>query len=89
MIHTKTDFYNKVSKDIKLKYFANVRHAVDGNKDYYKYLYDLECFSNGALTYKVLISRLAKSCKETNFNMHELVSKYVTSFGSYEYKPKK
>lgn len=85
MIHTQTDFYNKVAVTIKAKYFANVRHAIDENKNYYKYIYDLELFNNGCLTYPKFIDRLSKRCQDTTKNIHEIVEKFIVSFGKYKY----
>ena len=49
----------------------------------------MEDFNNGCLTYRQFIGRLSKSCVETTENIHKIVSKYVVSFGEYNYKPKK
>jgi len=88
MIHTTEDFYNKVAKEVRATYFPNENHGTTENKNYWKATKTMEDFSNGCLTYRKLIGRLSKSCGETTKKMHELISKYVTSFGSYEYKPK-
>lgn len=88
MIHTTQDFYNKVAKELRATYFSNENHGYTNNKDYHTTTYTLELFNNGCLTYRQLIERLAKSCKETTKIMHEKVSIYVVSFGSYKYKPK-
>lgn len=89
MIHTQTDFYNRVAKEIRATYFPNENHGTTENADYHKTTYTLELFNNGCLTYRQLIGRLSKSCNETTETMHKIVSKNVVSFGSYEYKPKK
>lgn len=88
MIHTVNDFFNKAATDIRAAYFADVVHGLTENKSYYTAIYTIECFSNGCLTYRKLIGRLAKSCKDSTANIHEIVSKYIVSFGtSYNYKP--
>ena len=88
MIHTTQDFFNKVATEIDQRYFPQVKYYRD-DKDCTKVHYDLELFNNGCLTYRQLIGRLSKSCKETTEKMHETVSKNVVSFGSYNYKPRK
>ena len=89
MIHTTTDFYNKVATETRQRYFADVIHAKDNNTNYYKHLKAIEDFSNGVLTYKVFIGRLAKNCQTNNATIHNLVEKHIISFGSYQYKPRK
>lgn len=89
MIHTTTDFYNKVATETRQRYFVNVVHAKDDNPNYYKHLKAIEDFNNGVLTYKVFIGRLAKSCQTNNATIHNIVEKYIVSFGSYQYKPRK
>jgi len=89
MIHTTEDFYNKVAKEVRATYFPNENHGYTENVNYWKATQTMEDFNNGCLTYRKLIGRLSKSCRETTKKMHNLVSKYVVSFGSYEYKPKK
>lgn len=87
MIHTKPDFFNSIAADIRAKYFADVKYYRD-SEDCVKATYAMELFNNGCLTYRKLIGRLAKACKDTTANIHAIVSKYVVSFGSYKYKPK-
>lgn len=89
MIHTTEDFFNKVAADIRAKYFATEIHGQTRNENYHKATYTMELFNNGCLTYRKLIGRLAKACNESTAAIHEVVSKYIVSFGSYEYKPKK
>lgn len=89
MIHTTQDFYNKVAKEVRATYFPNENHGKTENKNYHKTNHTLELFNNGCLTYRQLIGRLSKSCKETTETMHEIVSKNIVSFGSYNYQPKK
>lgn len=87
MIHTVENFYNKVATDLDSTYYPEVKYYHD-NKNTQKIHSNLELFNNGCLTYRQLIGRLAKSCEETTFKIHERVSKYIISFGSYEYKTK-
>ena len=47
MIHTTTDFYNKVAKEVKATYFPNENHGQTENKDYHATTRTLELFNNG------------------------------------------
>lgn len=87
MIHTTPDFFNKVATEIRSTYFPNENHGTTENQNYHKANYAIECFNNGALTYRQLIGRLAKNCKTTTQVIHSIVEKYVVSFGAYRYKP--
>ncbi len=87
MIHTK-DFY-KVAEDIQVAYFPNVNHGYTENKDYHAMKYAVELFNNGCLTYRQLISKLAKCCNDTTEKLHSIVEKHIISFGEYRYQPKK
>jgi len=89
MIHTTKDFFNKVAADIRKTYFATEIHGQTRNENYHKATYTMELFNNGCLTYRKLIGRLAKACNTSTEAIHEVVSKYIVSFGSYKYKPKK
>ena len=89
MIHTVDDFFNKVALEIRANYFPNENHGTTENKKYWNATKIIEDFNNGALTYRKLIGKLSKSCNDTTINIHNIVSKYIISFGSYEYKPKK
>ena len=89
MIHTTQDFFNKVVKEVRAKYFENENHGTTTNENYFKTTKIIEDFNNGCLTYRQLIGRLSKSCGDTTGNLHTLVEKHIISFGSYEYKPKK
>lgn len=89
MIHTTENFFNKVAKEVRSIYFANENHATTENKNYWNSTKAIEDFNNGCLTYKVFIGRLSKSCGTNNATIHNLVEKYIVSFGSYQYKPLK
>ena len=89
MIHTTQDFYNKVATEVRSKYFSNENHGETENKDYHTTTRTLELFNNGCLTYRQLIGRLSKSCKETTEKMHEIISKNIVSFGEYNYQPRR
>ena len=89
MIHTKENFFNVLATEVRAKYFPNENHHNIFGTNYQKATQTMEDFNNGCLTYSVFISRLAKYCETTNELMHELVSNFIVSFGSYEYKPKK
>lgn len=88
MIHTQSDFFNKVATEIRSKYFPNENHGTTENQDYHKANHTLELFNNGCLTYRQLIGRLAKCCNDSTQAIHSIVEKYVVSFGTYQYKPK-
>ena len=89
MIHTTTDFFNKVATEVRERFFPNENHGTTENQNYWKANQSIEDFNNGVITYKVFIGRLAKACQTNNATIHNLVEKYVVSFGSYQYKPKK
>lgn len=86
MIHTKDNFFNTLVTEVIATYFPNENHGKTENKNYWKATQTIEDFNNGCLTYRQLILRLAKSCQDKNKNLHEIVEKYIVSFGSY--KPK-
>ena len=88
MIHTTPDFFNKVATEIRIIYFPNENHGTTENTNYHKTTNTIELFNNGALTYRKLIGRLAKSCNDTTTKIHSIVEKNIVSFGSYKYKPK-
>ena len=83
MIHTTENFLNKVATEINKIYFPNLKWYRDDD-NCVKAHYDLELFSNGCLTYRQLIGRLAKSCKDTTSNIHKIVEKYVEIWGEPE-----
>jgi hypothetical protein len=87
MIHTTQDFFNKVALEIKQRFFVNEIHGKTKNQYYYKANKAIEDFNNGCLAYRTFISRLAKSCQSNNATIHNIVEKYVISFGAYQYKP--
>tara|TARA_R110000868_G_scaffold14069_1_gene65597 strand:+ start:930 stop:1238 length:309 start_codon:yes stop_codon:yes gene_type:complete len=89
MIHTADNFFNKVATEVRGKYFENENHGHTNNQNYWKATKAMEDFSNGGLTYKIFIGRLSKACGTNNATIHNLVSKYVVSFGQYQYKPRK
>ena len=89
MIHTTDNFFNKVATEIRSKYFADENHGTTENENYHKSNKVIEDFNNGILTYKVFIGRLSKSCGTNNATIHNLVEKYIVSFGNYQYRPKK
>ncbi len=88
MIHTTKDFYNKLSTHIGQVYFPNVKYHRD-DENYQKSTYVIELFNNGCITYRTLIGRISKYCKDSTKNIHTIVERYVISFGNYQYKPKK
>ena len=88
MIHTTQDFFNKVAKELNNTYFPQVKFYRD-NDNCANVHYTLELFNNGCLTYRQLIGRLAKNCKATTKEIHAIVEKYIVSFGTYRYTPRK
>ena len=70
------DFFNKLASDLQKKYFPNLKYYRD-NKDCAGTHYSIELFSNGVITYNVLINRLSKSCKDTKKNIKVMVDKYI------------
>lgn len=88
MIHTHKDFFNSLSADIRQTYFADVKYYRD-SENCATATYAIELFNNGCLTYRKLINRLAKSCNDTTVKINSIVEKYIVSFGSYSYTPKK
>jgi hypothetical protein len=76
------DFHNKLSSELDKTYFPTLNH---NNYDL-KTHYAVECFNNGCLTYKNLIKKLSKSCKDTQENIHNIVKKYIGDFEGYEFK---
>ena len=89
MIHTTDNFFNKVATEIRNRYFPNENHGKTYNESYWKATKAIEDFNNGVLTYKVFIGRLAKATESNNATIHNLVEKYIVSFGSYQYRPRK
>lgn len=77
------DFYNKLCKDLDKKYFPDVKYYRDdkNNADMH---YTIELFNNGRLDYTKLIKRLAKSCSDTEKNIHKIVKKYIDTFGDFD-----
>lgn len=82
---TSDDFFNKVCKEIDGKYFPDVKYYGD-NKNTTDIHRTVELFNNGVLSYAKLIQRLAKSCNDSNENIHNIIKKYIVDFGGYEYK---
>lgn len=86
MIHTTDNFFNKVAAEIRERYFAEKNH---GNHNEATAIYAIELFNNGCLNYRTLITRLAKNCNAKNATIHNIVEKYIVSFGAYQYRPGK
>ena len=80
-----SNFFNKLAQDIDKKYFPTVKYYRD-DKDCTAVHYSIELFNNGALTYPKLIKRLAKSCKDTESNIHAIVKNYIEDFEGYKFK---
>lgn len=89
MIHTVEDFFNKARTDIKQKYFPEVIHGVSENESYYSAIHALELFNNGCITYRTLIRKLCKFCKDSSKNIHAIIENHIRSFGEYRFTPSK
>ena len=70
------DFFNKASKELDTKYFPDVKYYRD-DKDATAVHYALELFSNGQISKDNLIKRLAKSCKEKEEVIKDIIKKYT------------
>ena len=88
MIHTVENFFNKLSDDIRCKYFPDVKYYRD-DKNCEAAIYAIELFNNGCLTYRAFIGRLAKYCGTNNATIHNIAEKHIISFGQYQYKPRR
>jgi hypothetical protein len=75
-----TDFYNKVAKEIRGKYFPGENHGTTENKNYWKATEAMEDFNNGVLTYNALVKKLAKACKTSNETIHNLIIDDITAW---------
>ena len=82
MIHTEKDFYNKVAKEIRITFFPQEVHGKTTNPLYFKTSKAMEDFSNGVISYKIFIGRLARYCNTTILSAHSIVSKYIIDFGN-------
>lgn len=80
-----TDFFNKLAVELDKTYFPDVKYYRDNN-DCAKVHYAIELFNNGCLTYDKFIKKLSKLCKETELNIHKIVSKYIEDFDGYKFK---
>jgi len=86
MIHTKPDFFNVLSSEIRERYFNDVKYYRD-DKNCSDAIYSIELFNNGCLTYRAFIGRLAKYCDSNNASIHNIVERHILTFGEYQYKP--
>lgn len=87
-IVTVNDFFNKFAQDIMKTHFPTVKFYRD-DENAVKAKYAIELFSNGCLEYSKLIERVSKATGETKENIHTIASKYIESFGDFEYNPSK
>ena len=82
-----TDFFNKAVQAVDKKYFPEVKYYRDNDKCA-KVHYTFELFSNGCLTYAKLMTRVAKNCKATKQEIHDIVKTFVSDWKGYEYNVK-
>ena len=80
------NFFNQLATNIRKTYFANEIHGYTNNKQYWNATAVMEQFNNGCLTYKQLITKLAKNCNETKQNIHSIVKNYIVDFEGYKYQ---
>jgi hypothetical protein len=85
-IKKEADFF-KLAGEIDKKYFPDVKYYRD-DKDDTAVHYAIEIFNNGISGYDTLINKLAKHCKDTKENIHNIVKKHIEDFGDYEYEVK-
>ena len=78
-METVTDFYVKLSKEIRDVYFPHEIHGITENKKYHNATYAMEQFNNGCLTYAKLIDKLCKNCNDVEVNIKKIVNKYLKS----------
>ena len=71
-----TDFFNKLTSEIKSKYFASVGYYRD-NETLTTIHYKIELFNNGCLTYTNLIKELVTGCNDSETNIKAIVDKFI------------
>jgi len=76
------DFHNKLCSDLDNTYFPTLNR----NNYNLKVHYTVECYNNGVLGYADFIKKLSKQCKDTQENLHAIVSKYVIDFEGYKFQ---
>ena len=81
------DFVNKVNPVLDNKYFPDVKVYLDRPQLIASH-YQTELHSNGVTSYSQLITKLSKIFKDTEENIHGIVSQFVEDFGDYEFKPR-
>ena len=84
-----TKNFFELSGELDQKYFPDVivhRDRHHSNVRAQKMHYAIELFNNGCSTYDKLIKTLAIKCKDTQENIHKIVSKYIEDFEEYEFK---
>ncbi len=72
------DFFNKTVVELDKKYFPDVKYYMD-NKHTAKIHRVVELFNNGCIGYKALVERVAKECKDTKENIHNIISKNISA----------
>lgn len=75
-----------VLSEIDAKYFPDIKYYGDHDAGLAIH-YAVECFNNGVRTYNNMIRIIAENTKDTQENIHTIVSKYIEDFGEYVFKP--
>jgi hypothetical protein len=81
------NFFNMLCEEIDSTYFPHVKYYGD-DKNCSDIHYAVECFSNGVIDYNTLIRLVSIKTNETKNNIHNIVSKYVSSFNDFKYNEK-
>lgn len=70
------DFFNKAVSKIDLIYFPDVKYYRD-NRRCANIHYMVENFNNGAISYDKLVKFVAKNCKDSESNIHNILSEFI------------
>ena len=70
------EFFNKVVSKIDSIYFPDVKYYRD-NKNCEKIHHAVENFNNGIISYDKLIKIISKYTKDSELNIHKIVSDFI------------
>lgn len=73
------DFFNKVVNKIDSIYFPDVEYFRD-NKNCANVHYLTELFNNGCIEYKKYLKQISKKCKDSESNLHNIISEFIVNF---------